>query len=131
MYTTGFGMGFMFQIIPFIIAVVFIFVIGRIIIVSARGVAQWDKNNSSPVLTVSAQVVVKRSDVSGHTHMHNDDMHMNHMSSRTTYYATFEVESGDRMELHVSGAEYGLLAEGDTGRLTFQGTRYMGFERDA
>ena len=52
-----------------------------------------------------------------------------HLSS-TTYYATFQVESGDRMELRLSGAEYGMLAEGDRGRLTFQGTRYLSFERE-
>ena len=34
------------------------------------------------------------------------------------------------MELHVSGSEYGMLAEGDNGRLTFQGTRYLSFERE-
>ena len=45
------------------------------------------------------------------------------------YYVTFQVESGDRMELSVRGKEYGLLAEGDYGRLTFQGTRYLGFQR--
>ena len=33
------------------------------------------------------------------------------------------------MEFHVSGLEYGMLAEGDTGSLTFQGTRYLSFER--
>ena len=47
----------------------------------------------------------------------------------TTYYVTFQVESGDRIELRLSGTEYGQLAEGDTGRLSFQGTRYLGFER--
>ena len=47
----------------------------------------------------------------------------------TRYYATFEVESGSRIELAVRGEEYGMLAEGDRGRLTFQGTRYQGFER--
>lgn len=52
---------------------------------------------------------------------------MHHSSTR--YYATFQVESGDRMELAVSGPEYGMLAEGDRGTLTFQGTRYLGFER--
>ena len=31
----------------------------------------------------------------------------------TSYYVTFQVESGDRMELSVSGREYGMLAEGD------------------
>jgi len=35
----------------------------------------------------------------------------------------------DRIELCVSGTEYGMLVEGDTGRLTFQGTRYLSFER--
>jgi hypothetical protein len=33
------------------------------------------------------------------------------------------------MELQVDGSEYGMLVEGDQGRLTFQGTRYLGFER--
>ena len=51
------------------------------------------------------------------------------MGGFTSYYDTFEVESGSRMELAVSGEEYGMLAEGDRGRLTFQGTRYKGFER--
>ena len=47
----------------------------------------------------------------------------------TTYYVTFQVESGDRMELTVSGPDYGMLVEGDIGKLSFQGTRYLGFER--
>ena len=42
---------------------------------------------------------------------------------------TFQVESGDRIELNVSGPEYGMLVEGDRGDLSFQGTRYLGFER--
>ncbi|GAY78183.1 hypothetical protein NBRC111894_3737 [Sporolactobacillus inulinus] len=39
----------------------------------------------------------------------------------THYYATFEVESGDRIEFEVSGLEYGML--------DFQGTRYLGYQR--
>ena len=42
---------------------------------------------------------------------------------------TFQVESGDRIELQVKGNEYGMLVEGDYGKLSFQGTRYLGFER--
>ena len=30
----------------------------------------------------------------------------------------------------MSGTEYGLLIEGDKGNLSFQGTRYLGFERE-
>jgi hypothetical protein len=50
-------------------------------------------------------------------------------SARTLYYITFEVESGDRLEFKVNGEEYGLCSEGDEGRLSFKGTRYIGFER--
>lgn len=54
---------------------------------------------------------------------------MPHMSTSTTYYATFEVNSGDRLEFKVRDTEYGMLVENDTGMLTFQCTRYLGFER--
>ena len=54
---------------------------------------------------------------------------MHHTTHSTTYYVTFQVESGDRMELHVAGHEFGMLIEGDRGMLTFQGIRYLGFER--
>ena len=45
-------------------------------------------------------------------------------------FERYSVVGGDRMELRLSGTEYGQLAEGDTGRLSFQGTRYLGFERN-
>lgn len=50
-------------------------------------------------------------------------------STSTSHYVTFQVESGDRMEFVVSGSDYGMLTEGDIGKLSFQGTRYLGFER--
>ncbi|MGA3600701.1 DUF2500 family protein [Lysinibacillus agricola] len=37
--------------------------------------------------------------------------------------------SGDRLELKMSGRDYGQLANGDFSLLTFQGTRYPTFER--
>ena len=63
-------------------------------------------------------------------HQHYGGGGVGHTTHSTSYYATFQVESGDRMELNLSGQEYGLLAEGDRGKLTFQGTRYLGFERE-
>ena len=71
-------------------------------------------------------MVSKRQNTDVHHHNNNGTMHT---SSSTTYYATFQFDSGDRLELCVSGGEYGLLAEGDVGELTFQGTRYLGFDR--
>lgn len=107
----------------------FFLVFGFIIFSLIRGARQWNKNNHSPRLTVPAVVVTKRTKV-GHEH-HGDasGVHNSHSSSYTNYYATFQVESGDRMELQIDGSEFGMLVEGDNGRLTFQGTRYLGFER--
>ena len=48
----------------------------------------------------------------------------------TMYYVTFQVDSGDRIELNLNGNEYGMLIEGDKGKLSFQGTRYLGFMRE-
>lgn len=121
----GFGMGFdMFSIM---FTIVFILVIGTFIVTAVKGIGQWNKNNHSPRLTVPATVVSKRTNVTRHHHGGANGHHHHHTS--TTYYVTFQVESGDRMELHVAGHEYGLLVEGDSGRLTFQGTRYLGFKR--
>lgn len=111
---------------------VFVIVIGGIVVNLCRGVSQWNRNNHSPRLTVEAFVVSKRMDVSHHQHANAGDptgAHGYHTTTSTSYYATFQVQSGDRMEFSVNGREYGLLAEGDSGKLTFQGTRYIGFQR--
>lgn len=99
---------------------------------AAKGIGQWNQNNHSPQLTVSAKVVAKRINVSHTQHANAGDIsgaHGTHSTSHTTYYATFEVQSGDRMEFQMDGSEYGMLVEGDEGSLTFQGTRYQGFVR--
>ncbi|MBR4954893.1 MAG: DUF2500 domain-containing protein [Clostridia bacterium] len=123
----GFGFGMGFDMFGIMFTIVFVLVIGTFIVTAVKGIGQWNKNNHSPRLTVPATVVSKRTNVTRHHHGGANGHHHHHTS--TTYYVTFQVESGDRMELHVAGHEYGLLVEGDSGRLTFQGTRYLGFER--
>lgn len=121
-------MGWMFGsgLFEVMFVLIFVIVIGMFVFVAVSGIRQWNRNNNSPRLTVDAQVVTKRIDAAHHHDM--DNAAMSHTSTR--YYATFQVESGDRMEFAVAGPEYGMLAEGDRGRLTFQGTRYLGFERE-
>lgn len=111
--------------------VVFLLILGVFLVTFIRGIGQWNKNNHSPRLTVEATVVSRRSDVSyHHRHSNGVDASMGmHSTSSTTYYVTFQVASGDRMELIVPGQEYGMLVEGDRGQLSFQGTRYLGFQR--
>ena len=112
---------------------VFLLALGTIMFALVGNLRTWNKNNHSPRLTVQAAVVAKRTQVSRHRNANAGDATGAHgytTSSVTTYYVTFQVESGDRMELQVGGAEYGMLVEGDTGKLSFQGTRYLSFQRD-
>ena len=106
----------MFNLVPIFIGIIFIIVFSSIIIAIFSSLKRGIKNNNSPLLTVPAKVVSKR-------------MHVRGERSHTTYYVTFEVQSGDRMEFHVDGDDYGLLVEQDLGLLSFQGTRYISFER--
>lgn len=105
------GFNLMFGLMSMLFFVLFGVAIVRMITV-------WSKNNASPRLTVAATVVAKRTRV-----RHDGD------GSSTRYYATFQFESGDRLELHIPHNQIGYLVEGDGGMLTFQGTRYLGFER--
>lgn len=93
-----------------------------------QGLRRWNRNNHAPRLTVDATVVTKRTQVS--SHRHHRDTGMDHISHTSYYFVTFQVESGDRMELAVESMDYGMLVEGDRGKLSFQGTRFLGFQRD-
>ena len=118
--------GIMDTIFPLMFGAVFLLIVGVMILALVRSASEWSSNNSSPVLSVDARVVSKRTNITRHMSQ-ADSSHMTRNS--TVYYATFQVESGDRMELEVPDMEYGLLVEGDRGRLTFQGTRFQGFRR--
>ena len=121
----GFGFDFMFSIFPIIWVLMFLLIFGMILVTILKGLKQWNKNNHSPRLTVEATVLAKRHDVS----RRRSAGEHHHYHTTNSYFVTFEVSSGDRMELQLQGHEYGLLIEGDKGKLTFQGTRYLGFER--
>lgn len=116
----------MFSIMPIFFFIVFAIVIIGIVGSMIKGAKQYSYNNKQPRLSVQASVVDKRTNVSRRHHNH-DNTH--HTSTSTTYYVTFEFESGDRTEFEVDGREYGIIVSGDKGTLTFQGTRYLGFER--
>ena len=116
---------------PLMIALIAVFatlLLGAI----GRGLFVWIRNNNSPRQTVDARVVAKRMKVTGHGQtMMNRSTAMTGMGSSTytRYFVTFELEKGRRVELGVKDSEYGMLAEGDQGTLSFQGTRYLGFEQ--
>lgn len=108
----------MFTIIPLIFFVLVAIMIGTVVV---KGLKRKAYNDSQPQLTVQAQAVAKRTRVSGggrNTH------------ARTYYYITFEFDTSSRHELQVEGDVYGMVIEGDRGRLTFQGDRFFAFDRE-
>ena len=125
-FESMFRLSFIFFIVMFVLVICFF------VFAAVRAIKTKKKNDASPRLTVDARVVAKRTAVSTHQTPNAGDITGAHgytTTSSTSYYATFQVESGDRMELLVPYNVYGFLAEGDTGRLTFQGTRYLDFAR--
>ena len=101
---------------PILFIAVFGLAFGTIASTLIKNGRQNRKNNASPRLTSEATVVSKR------THVWGDHAH-------TTYFATFQFESGDRLELEIPRDRFGYLVEGDNGKLHFQGTRFLDFER--
>ena len=122
----------MFDLMSIIVPIIFIIVIGIIVFSLGQGIVTWNRNNQSPRSTVSAVIIAKREKYYTSSTCKCRGCEWSTRIpyyTNTMYYVTFQMESGDRMEFQVSGIEYGMLAEGDTGRLTFQGTRYLAFER--
>ncbi len=118
------GFNFMFLFMGVMFVITSLLVTGVFIFVFSKGIKEWNKNNNSPRVTVEATVLAKRMNTTRHRSAHHAGHH-----THTHYYITFEVESGDRTELAVPSSEYGLIIEGDHGKLTFQGTRFLSFER--
>lgn len=122
----------MFYIFNVLFSIIFFCILALIIYNIVKNISTWNQNNHSERLTVPAKIVAKRTKVSQHQQPNAGDATGAHgftVMSSTSYYVTFELENGERMELSVKGTEYGMLAEGDTGALSYQGTRYLGFER--
>ncbi len=116
-------LGFNFTLFRILFFIMFGLFFVVFIVTLLKWISQWSSNNHSPKLTVPATVIAKRADYRRHHHGNGGG------TSSTRYYVTFQVESGDRMELHLTGSQYGLIVEGDQGNLTFQGTRFLNFER--
>ena len=114
---SNFGFNLITSLFPFMFIGVFCLVMFIFISTFVKGAKQNKINRNSPALDVQAKVVAKRMAVRGdHSH--------------TYYYVTFEVPSGDRMELRVQGTDYGMMVEGDKGTLRFRGTEFLSFTRN-
>ncbi|WBW97537.1 DUF2500 domain-containing protein [Oceanirhabdus sp. W0125-5] len=111
----------MFSIVPLMMLCIFIIFILKM-------VTNYSRNASQPILTEHVRVIGKRTNVS--SHLNSSNSNMSHRRTSTTYYVAFETDAGQRLELRMSGREYGIIMEGDTGNLMYQGEWFKRFDRD-
>ena len=112
-----------FELISFII--MFTFVIGLVIVIIGR---QWIKDKCSPRVVTMATIADKqilerrirnqRTDAPG---WETEIMYI--------HYIIFDLEGGEHLKLQVSKIKYDKLKKGTSGKLTFQGKRYISFEK--
>ena len=115
--------GWFDAIFSFIFPILFLLFMGMFFFALISNLRTWNKNNHSPRLTVPATVVAKRTDVSHSSSANAGDVSGAHgydTSTFTSYYVTFQVESGDRMEFEVDGSAYGPLKPKIAGALKTQ-----------
>ncbi|OLF49027.1 hypothetical protein BU202_00935 [Streptococcus cuniculi] len=107
----------MFFWVPIWFWIPFTMIVGIILWRLGRSLFEALRNNAAPKEVVAAKLIGKRTHVNGNERAY------------TTYYVTFECENGERREFRVKSDVYALSAEGDKGELTFQGTRFLDFQR--
>lgn len=111
-----------FALISFI--AMFLFVIVFAIILILR---QWSNNKHSPRIVTMATISSKMID-----EYHTSEPFESGMGMKDEvlpiYYIIFSLEGGDSVKLRVSKLKYNKLKKGTTGKLTFQGKRYISFE---
>ena len=100
----------------------------------AVNISRIVKDKRSPVLTVGARVVSKRCERTSHRIPNAGDptgAHGYTDFSGQRYFVAFLTDDGSRLELDTDGDTYASLSETDRGTLTYQGTRFLGFEPEA
>lgn len=110
-----------FYTISFI--VMFSIIIGLSLIIVVR---QWWKNKHSPLIVTQSTISGKRIEEHYIRSKQSDDL-----GYRTRkvliYYITFNLEGGEHIELRTNESVYSDLKNGDCGKLTFKGSKYIGF----
>ncbi|MBS7175085.1 DUF2500 domain-containing protein [Massiliimalia timonensis] len=110
-----------FEVISFI--VLFAIVLFVILVVLIK---QWRRNSRAPKLIVTAKVASKHIQTS--CRIRRGSSSISHRTKVYWYFVTFEAEGGVLLEFSVNKRVYVSLKEATSGKLTFQGTRYLGFE---
>ena len=112
--------GAMFTVVAGFAILFIAVVVGLIIFAVVKGARRVAANNAAPEVSAVATVVDKRIETTGGGETAVSQHH----------FVSFEQPGGERFELEVPAAEYGLLVAGDRGAVTMKGTQYLAFARE-
>lgn len=102
--------GGFFHEMPFFFKIFILFFFGFIAFIIIKSLRTWMTNNASPLIKVRSTAVTKRTEVWGGG---------GDSRAQTSYYVTFQLVDGNRLELQVRDQDYGLIVEGDRGELLY------------
>lgn len=86
-----------------------------------RSAGRWVMDRLKPRRSVPARVAARCAETGKHKSRRGGEF------TTVCFCVTFETEDGVRREFSISGEEYGGLAVGSCGALTYQGGRYLSF----
>ena len=93
-----------------VLVVIFLIIIVLICMVDANTIICWFKNNRAPVHSMGASVLTKE-------------------INENKYYVCFGLEDGQMKRFSIDYYAYISLNEGEKGILTYQGTRFIRYDR--
>lgn len=101
----------------------FCIIVGLSLIIVVR---QWWKNRHSPLIVTQATILDKH--IEEHYIKSKRNAGIGYRTRKVLiYYITFNLEGGEHIELRTNELVYSELQKGDYGKLTFKGSKYMGF----
>ena len=118
-------LGLVFSFAPLLILMVVVAVVFVIIALVLKAASRREPEKSAELPVMDAEPVPAPLPV-------HEEMAMV-ITKRTqndgTYHVGFELPDGRRMELNVTGVQYGVILEGDQGLVRWQGIRMINFTR--
>ena len=109
-------------------AVLFLIVSGGIAAIIVTGIVRKKRNDRAAQTTVDASVLEKHTTVQRHP-VAGDTTGAHGYTRFTSRHVTFLTTDRAQRTFDVDETVYDALTEGDRGRLTYQGSRFVGFVR--
>ena len=107
-----------------LIGLIFAVAIGGITCQQIQKMRGSARNDTLPVLTTRATLVSKRKEIMAQPPGINPK---NQIPPSTTFFASFRLPDSQTVEVQVDNVQFTALTEGESGRLTYQGTRFLSF----